>query len=138
MSIFVIVFCVLIQFYFLCNFDLFVELFLSPFKLFISIFLHFYIVSILVHASLDLICYNWAKLWDNFWQPKALLKMKENTFYLTSIALFVLKVFKFVSSLFGHLVKRLDYKDEVNFKVHDFTAWLTNNSNIHIPQYLKK
>ena len=44
--IFVIVFCALSQFYFLCNFDLFTELFLSPFKLFVSSFLRFYIMSI--------------------------------------------------------------------------------------------
>ena len=39
-------FCVLIQFCFLGNFDLFIELFLSTFKLFVSKFLRFYIASI--------------------------------------------------------------------------------------------
>ena len=31
------------------------------------------------------------------------LKMMKNTFYFTLIALFVLKIFKFLSSLFGHV-----------------------------------
>ena len=61
LRIFVIVFCVLIQFYFLGNFGLFIELFLSTFKLFVSKFLRFCIVSILVHVFLDLIYYSWSK-----------------------------------------------------------------------------
>ena len=32
--------------------------------------------------------------------------------------------------------KRFDKKEKVNFEIHDFTAWLTNNCNTHIPQYL--
>ena len=36
------------------------------------------------------------------------LKMMKNAFYLTSKALFVLKIFKFLSLLFGHVSKRLD------------------------------
>ena len=50
-----------VQFYFLGNFDLFIELFLSTFKLFVSKFLRCYIVSILVHVFLDLIYYSWSK-----------------------------------------------------------------------------
>ena len=34
--------------------------------------------------------------------------------------------------------KRLNYKDKVNFKIHDVTAWLANICKIHIAQYLKK
>ena len=34
--------------------------------------------------------------------------------------------------------KRLDSKDNVNFKIHDVTAWKTNNCNTHIAQYVKK
>ena len=34
-------------------------------------------------------------------------------------AVFVLKVFKFLSWLFGHAEKGLDHKDEVNFKIYD-------------------
>ena len=35
------------------------------------------------------------------------LKMMKNAFYFTSKALFVLKIFKFLSWLFGHIAKRL-------------------------------
>ena len=42
--------------------------------------------------------------------------MMKNALYFTLEALFVLKIFKFLSSLFGHVEKRLDWKDEVNFK----------------------
>ena len=62
----------------------------------------------------------------------------KNAFYFTLKALFVLKTFKFLSCLFGHVQKRLDYKDKINFEIYDVTAWLTNNCNAHIVQYLKK
>ena len=64
------------------------------------------------------------------------LKMMKNAFYFTSKALFVLKIFK--SWLFGHISKRLDWKDKVNFTFHDVTTWLTNNCNTHIAQNLEK
>ena len=66
------------------------------------------------------------------------LKMMKNAFYFTSKALFVLKVFKFLSWLFGHVAKQLDWKDMVNLKFYDVTAWLINNCNTHIAQYLEK
>ena len=34
--------------------------------------------------------------------------------------------------VFGHVKKRFDQKDKVNFKICDITTWLTNNYNIHI------
>ena len=43
------------------------------------------------------------------------LKMMKNDFYFTSKALSVLKIFKFLSWLFDHEVKRLEKKDKVNF-----------------------
>ena len=39
---------------------------------------------------------------------------------------------KFLSSFFGHVAKRLDEKDKVNFKFYDITAWLTNDLYTHI------
>ena len=60
------------------------------------------------------------------------LKMMKNAFYFTPKALFVLKIFNFLSWLFGHAAKRLDKKNKVNFKFYDVTAWLTNNCNTHI------
>ena len=66
------------------------------------------------------------------------LKMMKNAFYFTSKAVFVLKIFKFLSWLFAHVAERLDKKDKVNFKFYNVTAWLTNNCNAHIAQYLEK
>ena len=34
--------------------------------------------------------------------------------------------------------KWLDLKEKFNFKIHDATAWLTNNYNTRIGKYLKK
>ena len=73
-----------------------------------------------------------------FLATESLLKMMENAFYFTSNALFVLKIFKFLSLLFGHVAKRLDTKDKINFKFYDVTAWLTNNCTTHIVQYLER
>ena len=66
------------------------------------------------------------------------LNMMKNVFHFTSKALFVLKVFKFLSWLFDHVAKRLDKKDKVNLKFYDVTPWLTNNCNAHIAQYVEK
>ena len=61
----------------------------------------------------------------------------KNAFYFTSKALFVLKIFKFLSWLFEHVAKRLDKKEKVNFKLYDVLAWLTNNCNKHIAQHFE-
>ena len=66
------------------------------------------------------------------------LKMMKNDFCFTSKALLVLKIFKFLSRLFGHIVKRLDKSDKNNFKFYDVADWLTNNCNTNIAQYLEK
>ena len=55
----------------------------------------------------------------------------KNAFYFTSKALSVLKIFKFLSWLFGHEVKWLDKKDKFNFNFFDIIAWLANNCNTH-------
>ena len=65
------------------------------------------------------------------------LKMMKNAFNFTLKALFVLKIFRFLSRLFGQLPKQLDKKGKINFKFYDVTAWLTNNCNTHIAQYLE-
>ena len=67
-----------------------------------------------------------------FLATESSLEMMKNGFYFTSKALFVLKIFKFLFWLFGHVSKRLDLKDKVNFKFYDVLAWLTNNYNKHI------
>ena len=47
---------------------------------------------------------------------------------------------RYLSFCLDFLVVELDKKDKkdtVNFKYYDATAWLRNNSNTHIVQYLK-
>ena len=66
------------------------------------------------------------------------LKVLKNAFYFTSKAVFVFKIFKFLFWLFGHVAKRFDQKGKVSFKFYDVIAWLTNNCNTHIAQYLEK
>ena len=75
---------------------------------------------------------------SQFLAAKSPFKIMKNAFYFTSKALFVLKIFKFLAWLFGHVSKRPDQKDRVNFKLYDATAWLTNNCNIHKTQYLER
>ena len=62
----------------------------------------------------------------------------KNAFYFILKVLLVLKIFKFLSWLFGHVQKWLDQKDKVNFEIYDVAAWLIDNCNTHIAQYLKK
>ena len=52
--------------------------------------------------------------------------MMKNAFYFTSKVLCVFKIFMILSSLVGHVAKRLDMKDKVNFKFYDVTTWLAN------------
>ena len=54
------------------------------------------------------------------------LKTMKNGFYFTLKALFVLNIFKFLPWLFGHVRKRLDRKDKVNFKICGVKTCLTN------------
>ena len=42
---------------------------------------------------------------------KSPLKMMKNTFYFSSKALFILKIFNLLSWFFGLVAKRFDYKD---------------------------
>ena len=48
-----------------------------------------------------------SQVWDNFGKWKS-CKNNEKCFYFTSKALYVLKIFKFLSWLFGYVSKRLD------------------------------
>ena len=65
------------------------------------------------------------------------LKMMKNALYFILKALFVLKIFRFLSfwacreknDLIGKIPK-------LNFKIYNVTAWLTKNYNTHIRQYL--
>ena len=62
---------------------------------------------------------------------KAFKNMK-NAFYFTAKTIFVLKILKFLSWIFGHVEKRIDLKYNVNFRIDDVITWLTNNCNAHI------
>ena len=61
----------------------------------------------------------------------------KNASYFNLKALFVFKILKFLSCLFGHVGERLDQEDQVNFKIYDVTTWSTNNLNKHIYQYFR-
>ena len=79
-------------------------------------------------------------LWGlrQFLTTESPLKNMKNACYFTLKALFVLKIFKFLSWLFSHVEKRLYQKYKVNFKIYDVKTRLTNNSNARIVQYLTK
>ena len=63
----------------------------------------------------------------------------KNAYYFILKAFFFLKIFKiFVLTFWSYRKKWLGWKDKVNFKFHDVTAWLTNNYNTHTAQYLIK
>ena len=56
------------------------------------------------------------------------LKMMKNAYFISK-APFVLKIFKFLSWLFGHVEKK---------KRFDVTSWIANNYNALFAQYLTK
>ena len=60
--------------------------------------------------------------------------MMKNDFYFILKALFVLKIFKFLSWLFGHIEKTawLERLIKNNFEIYVVTAWSTMNYNTHI------
>ena len=62
-----------------------------------------------------------------FLGAESFLKMMRNTFHFTLKALFVAKIFKFLSCVFGHVAKLLVEKDKVDFRFYDVTAWLIND-----------
>ena len=66
------------------------------------------------------------------------LKMMKNAFYFILKALFVLKIFKFLSWLFRHVGKTAWLEIQGLFQNLYVTAWLTSNCNTHIAQYLTK
>ena len=62
----------------------------------------------------------------------------KNAFFVIVKTLFLLKIFKLLSWLFGNAEKRLDKKNQVNFKIYYVTTGETNNCNTHTAQYLEK
>ena len=53
--------------------------------------------------------------------------MMENAFYFMLKALFVLKIFTFLSCLFRYVEEQPDKKAKVSFKIHGVTDWTRNN-----------
>ena len=66
------------------------------------------------------------------------LKIMKNVFYFMLKAPFLFKIFTFLPWLFGPAGKQLDKKAKINFKINDFTDWITDNCNAFIAQCLKK
>ena len=57
-----------------------------------------------------------------FLATKSPLKMMKNAFYFTSKVLSVLKMYKFLPCLFGHVSQRFDLNVKINFKYYEVTA----------------
>ena len=57
-----------------------------------------------------------------FLAAESFLKTMKNTFHFTLKGLFVLKIFNFLSCIFGHVAKLLDKKDKADFRFYDVTA----------------
>ena len=53
---------------------------------------------------------------------------------LEKLVLFSFRL-KFLSRILCYVKKRLDLKDNINFKIYDVTTWEINNSNIHNGQF---
>ena len=60
-------------------------------------------------------------------------KMMKNALYFNSKTISVLKIFKFLSWLFGHVTTWVDKKDKVNFKFYEVTAWSANKQYTYCP-----
>ena len=58
----------------------------------------------------------------HFLATESPFKMMKNTFYFNLKSVFVLKIFNFLSGLFGRKEKRFDSKDKVHFKIDDMTS----------------
>ena len=81
-----------------------------------NVFITFIIIIIIITIlTTTVTVYPWFNVFKGalsglrqFLATESPLKMMKNAFYITSRALFVLKIFKFLSLLFGHVSKRLD------------------------------
>ena len=76
---------------------------------------------------------------NDFWKiaPSSMSERVSNAPWLSMVRSqvwnnFVLKIFRFLSWLCGHVEKWFNQKDKVNFKIYDVTISFTNNVNTHI------
>ena len=67
-----------------------------------------------------------------------LLEVMKNAFYFILKALFILKIFKYLSRLFDPVGKTAWLKSKFNFTIRDVTLWFINNYNTHIAKNLTK
>ena len=78
---------------------------------------------------------------SGLWQFLAIenpLKMMKNAFISPQKLFFVLKILKSLSWPFSLVPKQLDLKDKIDLNFYKVTAWLANNCNTNIVQYLEK
>ena len=62
-----------------------------------------------------------------FLSAESPLKMMKNVFCLMLKAFFDLEILTFLSWLFDHVGKRLDYNAKVYFKIYDVRDWTASN-----------
>ena len=67
-----------------------------------------------------------------------LLEVMKNAFYFILKALFIIKIFKYLSRLFDPVGKMARMKSKFNFTIRDVTPWFINNYNTHIAKNLTK
>ena len=65
------------------------------------------------------------------WSRHLAKKNEKKMLFFIAKALFILKIFKFLFWLFGHVEKMAWLEDKFNFEFHDVTNWL-NTIIIHI------
>ena len=58
----------------------------------------------------------------------------KSVFYFMLKALFLVKIFTFLSELVGYVEKRLDKKAKVDSKIYDVTECQTDNNNTYFAQ----
>ena len=92
----------------------------------------------------------WNRLWFNLVIQRSTLgsytisgnwrrfKKDEKCFLFLLWAFFVLKVFKLLPRLLGHIGKLIDNKAKFNFKIYDVTDWKRKQITIHIFSYISK
>ena len=77
-------------------------------------------------------------LWMGFHCLKATEPPQGDSLLFTNNYPGILRFLNFCSNFFGHVVKQLNKKPKVNFRIYDHKNWETNNYNMHIAQNLSK
>ena len=90
-----------------------------------------------LHNFLDFALKAHSQVWENFWQLKALKKaLRRKILYISPQKLFSFS--RYLSFYLDFLVMyQYGLIKKITFKFYDVTAFLRNNRNRHIAQYLK-